>query len=94
MKFPTPEAAETTRAFIKKAGGDATWDRLAEYLAKKSSGKELFVINRSFDAPLEKMFEMMKMKKYRVTPLCRPGLKPCSHGWHWQKWAQTKPELP
>src|SRR6476619_3813203 len=26
MALPTAEAAETTRKFIKKAGGDATWD--------------------------------------------------------------------
>ena len=58
MTLPTPEAAEETRRFIKKAGGDSTWDRLAEYLEKESSGKEKFVINRTFDAPLELMFEM------------------------------------
>jgi len=58
MTLPTPEAAEETRKFIKKAGGNATWDRLAEYLEKASFGKETFVINRSFDAPLETMFDM------------------------------------
>jgi uncharacterized protein YndB with AHSA1/START domain len=58
MTLPTPEAAEETRKFIKKAGGESTWDRLAEHLAKESSGKERFVINRSFDAPLELMFDM------------------------------------
>lgn len=58
MTLPTPEAAEETRKFIKKAGGDATWDRLAEYIEKSASGKETFVINRSFDAPIDVMFEM------------------------------------
>lgn len=58
MTLPTPEAAEETRKFVKKAGGNATWDRLAEYLEKESSGTERFVINRSFDAPIEQMFEM------------------------------------
>jgi len=58
MTLPTPEAAEETRKFIKKAGGDATWDRLSEYLEKASSGAEHFVINRSFDAPIELMFDM------------------------------------
>ncbi|MBI2809938.1 MAG: SRPBCC domain-containing protein [Candidatus Melainabacteria bacterium] len=48
MTLPTPEAAEETRKFVKKAGGNATWDRLAEYLEKESSGTERFVINRSF----------------------------------------------
>lgn len=58
MTLPTPEAAEETRKFIKKAGGNATWDRLAEYLEKESIGKEIFVINRTFEAPLETMFDM------------------------------------
>jgi len=54
----TPEAAEQMRQFIKKASGDSTWDRLAEYLESESSGKEKFVINRAFDAPLDVMFAM------------------------------------
>lgn len=58
MTLPTPEAAEETRKFIKKAGGNGTWDRLAEYLEKESTGREKFVINRSFEVPLETMFEM------------------------------------
>jgi uncharacterized protein YndB with AHSA1/START domain len=58
MTLPTPEAAEETRQFIKKAGGDSTWDRLAEYLDKESTGHERFVINRTFDAPLATMFRM------------------------------------
>lgn len=58
LTLPTPEAAEQTRKFIKQAGGNATWDRLAEYLEQETAGKECFVINRSFDAPLELMFEM------------------------------------
>jgi len=58
MALPTPEAAEETKKFIKKAGGNSTWDRLAEFLEKESSGKEKFVINRSFDAPIETMFEV------------------------------------
>ena len=36
MALPTPEAAEETRKFIKQAGGDATWDRLAEYLVRSA----------------------------------------------------------
>lgn len=64
MTLPTPEAAEETRKFIKKAGGHATWDRLAEYLEKESSGKEKFVINRTFDAPLDVMYEMWTDPKH------------------------------
>ncbi len=58
MTLPTPEAAEQARKFVKQAGGEATWDRLAEYVEKESSGKEIFVINRSFDAPLERVVAM------------------------------------
>jgi len=58
MGFPTPEAAENTRKFIKKASGDSTWDRLAEYLAETRSGRQQFIINRSFAAPLEVLFDM------------------------------------
>jgi uncharacterized protein YndB with AHSA1/START domain len=64
MHLPTPEAAEQTRQFIKAAGGEATWDRLAEYLEKESSGKEIFVINRSFDVPIERMFETWTNPKH------------------------------
>jgi len=64
MTLPTPEAAEEARKFIKKAGGNATWDRLAEYLEKQLSNKEKFVINRTFDAPIETMFEMWTDKDH------------------------------
>lgn len=64
MSLPTAEAAEETKKFIKKAGGNATWDRLAEYLEKESSGKENFVINRSFDAAIDVMFEMWTNPKH------------------------------
>lgn len=66
MTLPSPEAAEEARRFIKKASGDSTWDRLAEYLAKKSSNRDIFVINRSFDASIEKMFEMWTNPKHFV----------------------------
>jgi uncharacterized protein YndB with AHSA1/START domain len=75
MALPTPEAAEVTRKFIKKAGGDATWDRLAEYLEKESSGKDTFVINRTFDAPLELMFEMWTNPKHFSEWLPPTGFK-------------------
>lgn len=58
MALPNAEEAMKTRGFIKKAGGESTWDRLAEYLEKESSGKEKFVINRSFDASVDTMYEM------------------------------------
>jgi len=58
MTLPTPEAAERTRKVIKKAGGESCWDRLAEYLGEARSGRHFFVINRSFAAGMETLFEM------------------------------------
>lgn len=58
MALPSPEAAEETRKFIKKAGGDGTWDRLAEHVEKREHGSEVFVINRVFAAPINTLFDM------------------------------------
>lgn len=58
MTLPTPEAAEEARKFVKRAGGEATWDRLGEFLTQRASGKECFVINRSFPVAREQMFQM------------------------------------
>ncbi len=63
MSLPTAEEAAKTREFIKKAGGNATWDRLAEYLG---GSKPMFVINRSFEAPLELMFDMWTKPEHVV----------------------------
>ncbi len=75
MALPTPEAANETRKFIKKAGGDATWDRLAEFLAKESSGKEQFVINRAFDISQEQMFQMWTDPKHMAKWLPPTGFE-------------------
>ncbi len=64
MALPTPEAAAATKKFVKKAGGDATWDRLGEFLEKKSSGKDVFVINRAFEAPIETLFDVWTDPKH------------------------------
>jgi uncharacterized protein YndB with AHSA1/START domain len=64
MALATAEAAEQTRQFIRQAGGNSTWDRLAEYLAEHpvdgqgGRGKRVFFINRSFNAPIIRVFEM------------------------------------
>ncbi|MES3037258.1 MAG: SRPBCC family protein [Bdellovibrionota bacterium] len=60
MALATAEAAAETKKFIKKAGGESTWDRLAEFL----SDDDKFVINRSFDAPRELMFDMWTDPKH------------------------------
>lgn len=57
MALANKEAAEQTAKFIKAAGGNGTWDRLGEYLEKEESGKEVFLINRSFDAPIDVVFD-------------------------------------
>lgn len=64
MALATAEQAAETRKFIKAAGGNSTWDRLAEYLAEENEGKHRFVINRTFDAPLNLMFEMWTDPKH------------------------------
>ncbi len=58
MALATAEAATETKKFIKKAGGNSTWDRLAEFLEQETTQKDIFVINRSFQATLPLMFEM------------------------------------
>jgi uncharacterized protein YndB with AHSA1/START domain len=57
MALPSPEAARQTRIFIKQAGGESTWDRLAEHLAE-AAGEQVFVITRVFDAPIDVMWRM------------------------------------
>jgi uncharacterized protein YndB with AHSA1/START domain len=58
MAFATPEVAREMRGFIRKAGGEGTWDRLAEHLARRCTGKEQFFIARSFDADIERLYQM------------------------------------
>lgn len=58
MSFATPEIATEMSGFIKKAGGESTWDRLAEYLGKRTTGAEQFFIARSFDANIERIYEL------------------------------------
>src|SRR5262245_34550748 len=58
MAFATPEIAGEMEGFIRKAGGYATWDRLAEHLVKRRDGQEKFFITRSFEAPIERVYEM------------------------------------
>jgi len=64
MTCPTPEAAQQTRQRIKQHSGNSTWDRLAEYLEKTTADKEVFIINRSFDAPIDTVFDMWVNPKH------------------------------
>lgn len=58
MAFENAEVAKATAGFIRKAGGNGTWDRLAEYLALQTEGEETFVIARSFAVPRELLFKL------------------------------------
>ncbi len=58
MTCPSIEAAVQTKKLIKEANGYSTWDRLAEYLEHQETGKQIFVINRSFNTSIDRIFEM------------------------------------
>ncbi|MCA9251671.1 MAG: SRPBCC family protein [Phycisphaerae bacterium] len=58
MAMSTAEEVLAIKKIIKDAGGNSTWDRLAEYLGEHQNNRNCFVINRSFDAPPAKVFEM------------------------------------
>ena len=66
MALETAEAAREISKFIKKAGGNATWDRLAEHLIKESDNKDQFVINRTFEAPINTVYDMWTDPKHIV----------------------------
>ena len=63
MSLASAAAADEARVFIKKAGGDATWDRLAEYLHERE-GRDKFIINRTFEAPIDLVFDMWTDPKH------------------------------
>lgn len=73
--LPSPEAAREMTKLIKKAGGNATWDRLAEHLDEAASGKQRFIINRSFDAPIDRVFEMWTSPEHLAQWLPPTGTK-------------------
>lgn len=58
MAFPSLAEAEHSKKIIKQANGNSTWDRLAEYLEKDKTGNDIFVINRSFNVPIAKLFQI------------------------------------
>ncbi len=64
MAFASAQVLAESKKMIKAANGNSTWDRLAEFLDKGSTGKEKFVINRTFDTPITTMFEMWTNPKH------------------------------
>jgi uncharacterized protein YndB with AHSA1/START domain len=75
MTLPSPEAAAQTATLIKRAGGNATWDRLAEHLEQASTGRRCFVINRTLTAPIARVFEMWSSPEHLAKWLPPPGTK-------------------
>ncbi len=75
MALPTPEAAEETRKFVKRAGGESTWDRLSEFLTQHLVGQKRFVINRSFPASREQLFQMWTQPEHLSHWLATTGAK-------------------
>jgi uncharacterized protein YndB with AHSA1/START domain len=73
MTVADAETAAQTRTFIKHANGDSTWDRLAEYLGKRLADEDKFVINRSFEAPQEVVFDMWTQPEHWRAGCRRPA---------------------
>lgn len=71
--LPSPEAAAEMAKFIKQAGGDATWDRLAEHLVEAATGKRRFVVTRTFDAPVARVFAAWTSPELLARWLPPPG---------------------
>lgn len=75
MILPTPEAAAQARVFVRKAGGNSTWDRLAEHLEARATGREVFVVNRTFDAPRATLFALWTQPEHLVRWLPPTGFR-------------------
>jgi uncharacterized protein YndB with AHSA1/START domain len=73
--LPSPGAAREMAKFIKQAGGNATWDRLAEHLEETRAGKQSFVVTRTFDAPIVRVFEMWARPEHLARWLPPAGTK-------------------
>lgn len=73
MTFSSAEVAAEARANIKKASGESTWDRLAEFLEKQISAKEVFVINCSFDVDIQTMYEVWTNPKHIMNWMAPTG---------------------
>jgi len=75
MSLPTAEAAAQTRKYVRAAGGETTWDRLAEHLARRHHGAEIYVINRSFEVDTQRMFEAWSNPKKLAQWLAPAGFE-------------------
>lgn len=69
----SPQTAAETAKFIRQAGGNGTWDRLAEHLAETATGQRRFVINRVLAAPVATVFRMWTTAVHLAQWLPPPG---------------------
>lgn len=74
MVLDSAEAATNMKKFIKQAGGNSTWDRLAEYLSKETQGKDQFVINRTFETSIDVMYDMWTNPEHFMQWLAPTGM--------------------
>lgn len=58
MALPSEEAAKATKGYIKQASGDSCWDRFGEFLEEKQTKKDVFIINRTFKADINTMYDV------------------------------------
>lgn len=79
MVMATAEEAAQTRVFVKAVGGTGTWDRLAEFLEKQTSNADVFVINRSFEAPIDVVFDAWTRPEHFARWLPPTGLTMTFH---------------
>ena len=63
MAFASAEIAHEMKGHIRQAGGETTWDRLGEFLVKKTTGQDIFLIARTFNAPVDRLYEMCSQTK-------------------------------
>lgn len=75
MALADAESARQTRVFIRQANGESTWDRLAEYLGKRLADEDKFVINRSFEAPRETVFDLWTQPEHLARWLPPAGMQ-------------------
>jgi uncharacterized protein YndB with AHSA1/START domain len=66
FRLATPEAAVAIAGHIRKAGGNATWDRLAEHLLEEHANRPAFVIHRTFEATPDVVFAMFVTPEHLV----------------------------
>ncbi len=58
FRFASAQVRTEMETHIRRAGGHATWDRLAEHLEEGITGKRCFVINRTVAASTTRVYEM------------------------------------